>query len=323
MLQLLNNMTFLKRNIILSLAFGILLSAPVFTNAQSVTLSASKSSYSLSDSILVTVTVQTGGQQINTVGGQVSFSPALLAVSDVRFGNSIISLWVDKPTANNTAGTIVFTGGTPGGYSGSSGNLFTFIVKPKQEGSLTITFKDVKVLLNDGSGGELQGFRINPLTLNITKTKAVAPTPTSTTPTPVPEKIISPKDTVPPENFMPMVSHHESIADDVYFVSFFAVDKDSGVVSYQYREIPKFISSITNSFNTEWKDAISPQVLNFQAWGSKVQVKAIDGAQNSTVSSTDKPFSTSTIILLFIVLLFIAIILTRLLTKRSGHARRR
>ena len=307
--------SFTKKSLYI-IAFSVFFIAPGLISAQSVSLTASKTSYTTADSILVTASIQTGGQQINTVGGQVSFLPTSLSVSDVRFGNSIISLWVDKPTANNSLGTINFTGGVPGGFSGSSGQLFTFVVKPKKEGSITITLKDVKVLLNDGSGSELQGLKIIPLNLSITKT--TIPTPPPITPTSIEENSTAPKDKVSPENFVPMVSRHESIADNAYFVSFFAVDKDSGVVKYEVREVPKLIG-----VSTEWVPAKSPHILSIQSWGTLVEVRATDGAGNSTVSTTYKPFNTTIAVIFVIIIVLVTVVLTRVITKKSGRFRRK
>lgn len=314
-------MSFTKKSLYLICFFTFFI-APGFADAQSVTLRASKTSYAINESILITASVDTAGQQINTVGGQVSFPGSSVSVSDLRFGNSIISLWVDKPTANNSAGTINFTGGTPGGYSGSSGSLFTFVVRPKQEGSLTINLHDVKVLLNDGSGGELQGLRLVPLTLQITKAPVVKPT-SGVVPPVVIEKSKAPKDTISPENFIPMVSRHESVVENSYFVSFFAVDKDSGVSKYEVREMPKIISMFTDSFNTEWKETQSPYVLYFQSWGSNIEVRATDGAGNSTVLRADKPFGTMGYFMLALILVIVTFASTRFFTKRSSRVRRK
>ena len=297
--------------------FSLFFVSPNLLKAQSVTLSAGKADYTTSDSILVTASVHTGGQQINTAEGQVDFSPSNISVSDVRYGNSIISLWVTKPSADNSLGTINFTGGVPGGFSGNIGTLFTFVVSPKKEGPVTISFKDVHVLLNDGSGGELPGLKTVPLTLNIAKA-AAAP---AFAPTAVEEKYIAPPDITSPESFVPMIGRNESIANNAYFVAFSAVDKDSGVASYEVREIPTIIGLFTDRFSTPWQKAASPYVLHFQTWGSQVLVKAIDGAGNSAISSTNKPFGTTLIIIFVIILILASVILTRIYTKRSLRMR--
>ena len=288
---------------------------PLFTFAQSVSLSSQSTTYSTNDTIPVSVKVETGGQPINTIGGAVTFSPSETIVSDVRYGNSIISLWVDKPGATNS-GKMTFTGGVPGGFTGNSGLIFTFALNPKKEGTISLGLQDVHVLLNDGSGGELSGVKLIPLTLTITKAKA-------TTPPKAKETMSLPADTTPPESFVPLVSRHPSIENNAYFVSFSAVDKDSGVEKYEVRERPAFISSLTDVLSTDWKPAKSPYVLSMQQWGSKVEVKAIDRAGNSAISGTDKPFSNLILFLMLLILVFIVIILTSFWVRRKNRARKR
>lgn len=178
---------------------------------------------------------------------------------------------------------------------------------------MTISLKDVHVLLNDGSGGELQGLRTTPLTLNITKATAVTPPSQNI---PKEEKSINLPDTISPESFIPMISHHPSIANDAYFVAFSAVDKDSGVAKYEVQETPKIIGLVTDKFSTQWSEAVSPYVLHFQSWGSKVEVRATDGAGNSIISSADKPFGTIPISLFVLFLIFISVFFTRKLYSK-------
>jgi len=299
---------------------------PVFIFAQSVSLKANKTSYTLNESILVTAVVDTGGQSINTVSGSVKVALSNISVTDIRYGNSIISLWVDKPVLNTGLSKISFTGGIPGGFSGSSGNLFSFVVKAKSTGPLSIGLEDVKVLLNDGSGGELAGLRLIPLSLSITEApKKPEPTPpkenvTEPAPVVVPkEEPVIPEDKVAPESFVPMVSRHESIADNAYFASFFAVDKDSGVARYEIRERPSGISLFTDYFSTKWEESNSPYVLKYQKWGTSIEIKAYDTAGNFVVSKTNKPFAGSLVTILFVVAILLTAITTRILSTRKPH----
>jgi hypothetical protein len=337
-------MTFSQRYILHIFLFSSLFVAPAFVHAQSVSLTAEKTTYAVNDGVLMKATVQTGGRSINAVEGQISFPPSSLSISDIRYGNSIISLWVKNPTLDASAGTITFTGGIPGGFNGSTGNLFTFVVRPKKEGTLTIGLNDVKILLNDESGEEMTGLKVIPFTAEITKATKATPLPVSIDPVsgkpvestsensvnptnsvtqdiPFGEDFVSVPDTIPPEDFVPMVSRHESVADGSYFVAFFAVDKDSGVLRYEVREQPRILSLFTDKFGTQWKETRSPHILAFQSWGSIVEVRATDAAGNSTVSKTVKPFGLI-IVIIFISFLFLsAVILIRIFRKRSVPTR--
>src|SRR5438105_2013249 len=118
---------------LLYVSLAAFLFVPIFTQAQSISLSVGKPSYSEGDNILVTVSIATNGHPINTIGGVVTFDPGAVSIADIRYGSSIVSLWVDKPTADQS-GNIVFTGGVPGGFSGGSGTIFSFMAKIKKAG---------------------------------------------------------------------------------------------------------------------------------------------------------------------------------------------
>ncbi|MBA3732852.1 hypothetical protein H0W91_00565 [Patescibacteria group bacterium] len=316
----------ITKNIFLFLSLFLFL--PISLNAQSVSFGTSKSTYEVGSSILVSVVINTQGQSINTIGGQVSFPTDKVTITDVRYGNSIISLWVDKPAVNSSSGTIKFTGGIPGGYSGSNGSVFTFVARPNTVGSVTFNLNDVHVLANDGSGAEVPGVKTPSLSLTITTATIVPSKTTTTTVTPAPVKTVEPvqpPDVIAPESFVPLIGHHPSVADDAFFVSFFAVDKDSGVTQYKIQESPTIISIFGSYFDTPWEEATSPYVLKYQRWGSTVSVKAIDQAGNFAISKVSKPFSNNMILVLMAVLSVIVFLVTRFFTirKMRHHLRKK
>ncbi len=288
---------------------------PMFVHAQSISLTAGKSSYAEGDNILVTVRVDTGGKPINTIGGKVVFDPAEISITEIRYGSSIISLWVEKPKSDSN-GNIPFTGGIPGGFTGNEGSIFNFMGKIKKAGVLSMSLADVHVLLNDGTGKELAVTAV-PLNLTVSSASASIKTPASpASETTLPPTSAFQKDVIPPENFVPLVSRHPSIADDAYFVSFFAVDKDSGIASYQVREKPFLFSMILSN---DWEEAKSPYVLKYQHWASRVEVKAIDQAGNNVVAVSAKPFDSLWMAVFGAVLVFLAVYITRKFTRRPAR----
>lgn len=257
---------------------------PLAATAQVLQLAAPKSSYRVGDSFSATLSLNTQGRSINTLSGIIDIPQDKLQIVDVRYGNSIVTLWVERPSINYTTGTIAFTGGIPGGYSGSNGPILTFSLKARRTGSATIFLKDVKILLNDGLGTEAQDVTLKNLTLTISE---ALPTlkPEKKEAVTEPAEEVLPPDTVPPENFTPFVSRHPSVGDNKYFVSFFAVDKDSGIARYEVREESRFLPL----FSTEPKGVESPYILQYQQWPSKVSVRAYDQAGNYADAYAEKP----------------------------------
>jgi len=282
---------------------------PVIAHGQGVSLQAAKTTYAVGDSFLVSVVLNTAGNNVNTVSGRISI-PDAFAVTSVRSGGSIISLWVTQPEVN-PQGDIVFAGGTPGGYNGSSGPIISFILQAKQEGTATLRSGDIKLLLNDGQGTELNPVTAGSLTIQIQK---AAPRQTPTQPTTSEPNIVEvvPVDNVPPEEFMPLVSQHPSVANNQFFVSFSTVDKDSGIARYEVRE----------GWWPDWYVSRGPYVLKHQWLPYKVYVRAYDQAGNYTEGYAIKPPHTFIIILAILLLMVLSSIVTYLFTRnRKRRAR--
>ncbi|OGF62283.1 hypothetical protein A2926_04305 [Candidatus Giovannonibacteria bacterium RIFCSPLOWO2_01_FULL_44_40] len=293
------------------LIFVVISVLPFAASAQSLVLKAPKTTYNVGDSFQVTLSVNTEGKSINTLSGKIQFPTSKFQILDTRYGNSIISLWVERPTVSG--GTISFTGGIPGGFSGSAGPILSFGVKARAEGSASISLSDIKILLNDGLGTEAQASAA-PFKLTIKKAPPVPKATEDAAPAPK-EVYVPPSDTSPPESFIPMISRHPTVADNKYFVSFFAVDKDTGIGKYQIREEPLIVSLITTKFNTELRDAESPYILKGQYWTYEVVVRACDQAGNCTEGFAVKPLSPAIEAAFILALVLISIFITRWIYK--------
>ncbi|MFA4890589.1 MAG: cohesin domain-containing protein [Candidatus Paceibacterota bacterium] len=292
--------------------------------AQSLILKSAKSSYNVGDSFSVSLSINTDGQAINTISGTISVPTDKFQIVDVRYGSSIVSLWVDKPKIDYNNGTIIFTGGIPGGYNGSNGPILSFGLKAKKVGSAVVGLQDIKVLLNDGIGTELKNISLNTLSLNISEApaKPVQETPAEPEKNPPAggEEIYAPTpDITPPENFIPVISRHPSIENNKFFASFFAVDKDTGISYYEVEEKPFLLSLVTDKFNKPFIKADSPNILRGQYWSYRVIVRAYDQAGNYTTGFADKPFSPIILLIFVLILIAISIIVTRFVS----HPQRR
>lgn len=295
--------------------------------AQSLILKSTKTSYQVGDSFAVSLTLDTEGQFINTVSGKIMVSAANLQILDVRYGNSIVSLWIERPKVDAGQGAITFTGGVPGGFSGSQGPILSFGVKASAEGEAKIGFEEVKVLLNDGKGTEV-AVSHEPLVLTIKKAPPPPPKPAEpekklepeAPPPPVPEEVYAPPpDTIPPEPFFPLVSRHPSVADNKYFISFFTVDKDSGISRYEVREEPR----LWPFGGAEWIPTESPYVLRGQFWTHNILIRAYDQAGNVREGSVVKPLNPLVSAALGGLLVILTVLATRFLHLSRKRTRRK
>lgn len=259
-----------------------------FANAQSLNFTSAKTSYNVGNSFLVSLYINTNNIPINTISGAIRVPADKLRITETRYGNSIITLWVERPNANAAAGTITFAGGVPGGYNGSAGPLLSFVVRTLSTGFAPISLQDINVLLNDGLGTVLDNLTLGKL--NLTISKAPPPKKDEVAAEPEePEIYVPPSDTTPPESFMPTIGRHPDIAENRYFVSFFAVDKDSGIARYEVKEKPLIFSYFTESFDTPWTITDSPYIATHQHLTREVIIRAYDQAGNFREESVFKP----------------------------------
>lgn len=218
--------------------------------------------------VKINVYLMLGTDKINAAEGKLIFPSDLLAISNISFGNSILSFWPEEPH-KSADGIISFSGVAPGGYSGSRGLLFSVIFKATKEGKAVLEINDGMVLKDDGAG-TAAALKLNQGIINIVK--KVSNTE-STISSALSKEISWKSDTELPETFIPLVGSNPSIFDGKYFLVFATTDKQSGVDYYEVQE------SKRQSFeDNKWIRAESPYLLTDQALHSFISVKAIDHA---------------------------------------------
>src|SRR5258708_5023260 len=101
----------------------------------------------------VPVFVNTRGNNINAIELHVSFDPNVLSVIKPSGGKSIIGLWVEPPSYDNTKGSVKVIGAIPGGITSNSGLIVTITFKANKTGQTAVSVTDAsQVLLNNGLG---------------------------------------------------------------------------------------------------------------------------------------------------------------------------
>lgn len=106
-----------------------------------------------SKSMIVDITLNTDGDNINVVEGNLNFSGEVTKNINIAVenGNSVLSIWPKSPEYSSTSKSIDFTGGIPGGFKGK-GLLFRLIIDPSTTGDLGINHINGRIYLNDGLG---------------------------------------------------------------------------------------------------------------------------------------------------------------------------
>lgn len=244
--------------------------------------------------------LESPAEKINVLDGAILFNKDILQVEDVSTGNSIFSLWTRTPVFSNQSGKIMFTGGVPGGFKSSAGNVLKVVFSAKKEGATTLGFSsDTYLFLNDGKGTKISPqFKATTIVVKKYQTGVSGQNEW--------RESVS-KDKKAPIGLKVALGKDINVFDNKYFISFSAQDAETGINYYEVKEGGGgFIRSE------------SPHVLKDQSLKNKIIIKAVDKAGNETLTTFDpqrKPFNYRLVlsIILVIILLLIA---AKLIGKR-------
>ena len=241
---------------------------PIVAEGAILYLEPAEGTYYQGDVFIVEARLNTEGEYINTVKGDLRFSQDILEVKDLSQGNSVLTLWVKEPSFSNQAGTISFIGGVPAGYQGWDGLLGRIIFRARgtdaeleRRTDAKVEFLDsCQVLLNDGFGTPAE-LRREGATLTVLAEKREIPQDEWQ------EELE--KDTTPPEPFEIEIHQTPEIFEGKYFIIFSTTDKQTGVDYFEVKEGEK-----------DWQREESPYLLEDQNLQSIIKVKAVDKAGN-------------------------------------------
>jgi hypothetical protein len=233
----------------------LLVFIPKVSSAAEIFSYTTKSTLAEKEKFLVEVFLDTEDSSVNAVEGVVTFPSSLIELKETRDGNSLINFWVEKPHITKM-GEVSFSGITSGGFVGKKIFLFSMVFETKVSGKGTVSFKNIRVLNNDGLGTEI-------VTTKKSLTLSVGDNPKGDW---VDENI---KDTEPPEVFIPVLASDIALFDGATFVVFSTVDKGSGVDHYAVKE-----------GRDEYIVVTSPYVLKDQSLSKNIYVTAFDKSGN-------------------------------------------
>lgn len=247
---------FIKASSVFLLSLTLFVAVPVF--AAEIRLDAHKAEINSGEQFLVDIIIHSE-ESLNAVEGRLVFPADQLIVKEIRDGNSVINFWVEKPRLESS-GVILFSGITPGGFSGANNSIFSVVFEAKNDGIASIVLDGTKALQNDGLGSQA---------ILSTHDTAVSIKPGSSN---VPKETLT--DIELPEDFNPTIQSDPNIFGGKYFLVFATQDKISGISNYKVRE-------------GEWgwfTLAESPYVLKHQSLDRKIFVKAIDKSGNERIA---------------------------------------
>lgn len=215
------------------------------------------------DEISIGINLKTDNESYNTVSGKLLIDENF-EIKQIKTGNSIISAWIENP-AKSKNNELVFSGIIAGGFNGD-GQIFEIIAIPKSSGILNSSLSEIFIYKNDGAGTEEKDASKN---LNISVRNILPGEKNSK---------ITLIDKISPEKFEVNLIQDKNIEDGKYILIFEAIDKGTGIKTYEVLEGKKL-----------FKQAESPYVLKNQRINERIYVKAIDYEGNERVSRVDIP----------------------------------
>jgi len=245
--------------------------------AASLELNTDKNTLQENGTFTLTLSLDTEGDSINTIEGDLKYDENFVKPETLNIGNSFVSFWVEKPDFE-TPGIIHFSGVTPGGISAPSSEVFEVVFRTKNAGDTSLSLENVNLFLNDGKGSTVEA-KIKNADIKINQGENSNETVNPTLP-----------DKIPPEKFSIIRAESPSLFDNKYFIAFSTVDKGSGVDYYQVCE---FFGCVKAS---------SPFLLRNQTPFYYIRVKAYDMNGNSISSSLVSLWFILAFVLIFLVL---------------------
>lgn len=243
------------------LIVSLVILVPVITFGAEVSLVSKDKEYVVNKEFTVNVYLDTEGDSINAVEGDISFKPNVLEVVAIKDGNSSVNFWINKPGLV-AKDKINFSGVTPGGVRGQDRLLFSIVFKPIKSGESNVDIGDVVLLKNDGLGTKAST-KVVGLSIKVVPSTGGPATN---------EAVIDDRE---PETFLPVIGRNSEIYEGKNFLVFSTQDKESGIEYYEVKE----------GIFGEYTRAISPFVLNNQKLDKKIYVKAVDLNGNARVVS--------------------------------------
>jgi hypothetical protein len=277
---------------------AIIFVIPSVTRASTMYFETSLATTSVGDTIFIHAMLDTDKQEINAIDGLITIQGLENAtLKDIRIDGSSFALWPEKPSFTLRNGGVRFSGGSPVKLSGDNLKVFDLVFEITNTNSLGIIGNSVNTYLADGKG-TAQKVSVEPAKLASMRRVGYVPLDQASQ--------LTAKDDTPPSSFDIEFGRDENTYDGKIFISFLAVDDESGIDYYEVKE-----------GNRNFVRSGSPYILQGQDITEYVAVKAYDRAGNVRLSEVNEsPIVLLTIILVIIAMAIIATIFITTFRKK-------
>jgi hypothetical protein len=242
----------LLATVLLSSFFFLIFTLPAYAGVVRVLTDVSK--LHVGDVFTVAVVVDTESESLNAVETTVVFPADLFEFVSSNSGNSVITVWL-RDTSENSEGSIIFSGITPGGFTQDDARIIELTFKVLKEGQGIIETKNTELLLHDGLGTPA-AVKTENVHVSIVEGESLLS--------------VNTVDDEDPEDFTPTITSDPDVFNGEHFMTFATKDKGSGVHHFEVKE----------GLFGRYAVAKSPYRLLHQSQDVKIYVKAIDNNNN-------------------------------------------
>lgn len=287
-------MSTMKKNILLTL---LLFFGPLLASAAVVSVYPT-GPVPVGGTKVILISLDTEGEQINTLEGEVAVPEEFLSVKSVQDGDSVVGFWTETPSASG--GVIHFSGIIPGGFTGR-GTIARIIVSGVQPGLATVRVPNFTVFLNDGEGVP-QEARTEEKTVEVIVSG---------------DEVVNTEevDRTPPESFSVVLIENDEMFEGKRVLIFATQDQQSGMSHYEVQETDNDVPN-----ELLWVRGESPFILPDES-AKNIFVRATDNAGNSTVVRYDgdarSPLERALYTLVFLAL--VVLLMTVLIRRKHHH----
>ncbi|MCX6736146.1 MAG: hypothetical protein NTZ13_03625 [Candidatus Parcubacteria bacterium] len=127
-----------------------------------------KTQFAIGDEFSVDVKIDSEGVGINAAQASINFPVGVLQEKETDKTNSVFSFWLQEPTVDNSAGEVLFIGGSSSGLTGKTLQALRITFKVVGSGPAEISFSNGAITAADGNGtnvlSAMKGLNITSIT---------------------------------------------------------------------------------------------------------------------------------------------------------------
>lgn len=130
---------------------SLVLFFPSLASAATLYFSPASGTYSVGQTIAVSVYVSSPNESINAISGDIIIPTEYFSIVSASSVGSIVNFWIEQPTVSGAAVSFEGVVLNPG-YQGAGGKVASFVLMAKKAGVGALSFSGASVLANDGQG---------------------------------------------------------------------------------------------------------------------------------------------------------------------------